>query len=105
MRTLALEIGQPINVNVFAKRKTSVVTCNVIRRETIKVPAGKFETILVEPILDFDGVMKKGKMQVWFTDDERRIPVQVKSKMTIGSVVVRLEKYSAGNDTTFIAER
>ncbi|GAK50730.1 hypothetical protein U14_01963 [Candidatus Moduliflexus flocculans] len=105
MRTLDLHVGQPINVNVFAKRRTSVVTCNVIKRETIKVPAGKFDTILVEPILDFDGVMKKGKMQVWFTDDERRIPVQVKSKMTIGSVVVRLEKYSAGNDTTFMAER
>ncbi len=105
MRTLDLEVGQPINLNVFAKRQTSVVKCNVIRRETIKVPAGKFKTILVEPILDFDGVMKKGKMQVWFTDDERRIPVQVKSKMTIGSVVVRLEKYALSNDTTYVAER
>ncbi len=105
MRTLDLQVGQPIDVNIFAKRRTSVVTCHVIRRETIKVPAGKFDTILVEPILDFDGVMKKGKMQVWFTADERRIPVQVKSKMTIGSVVVRLEKYEAGNDTTYVAGR
>lgn len=105
MRTLDLQVGQPVNVNIFAKRRTSVVTCHVIKRETIKVPAGKFDTILVEPILDFDGVMKKGKMQVWFTADERRIPVQVKSKMTIGSVVVRLEKYKAGNDATYVAGR
>ena len=105
MRTLDLQVGQPVHVNIFAKRRTSVVTCHVIKRETIKVPAGKFDTILVEPILDFDGVMKKGKMQVWFTADERRIPVQVKSKMTIGSVVVRLEKYEAGNDATYVAGR
>ena len=103
MRTLDLKIGDSVNVNVFSKPNTATVKCNVIKRETITVPAGEFKTILVEPELNFDGVMKKGKMKIWFTDDERRIPVQVKSKIALGSIVVQLKKFELGNDAAYLA--
>ena len=93
VRTLDLEVGTPVYVDMFAKGKSWRVKCDVVKIETIKVPAGEFETILVEPELHFDGVMKKGKVKVWFSNDKYRIPVQVRSKIAIGSIWVRLEKY------------
>jgi hypothetical protein len=87
------KVGESVYVDIFSKPNIWRVKCNVIKTETLKVPAGKFETIVVEPELNFDGVMKKGKVRVWFTNDERRIPVQVKSKITIGSILVRLKDF------------
>lgn len=103
IRAAKLEVGTPVYVQVFAKPDVVTVKCNVIKREKINVPAGEFQTILVEPELTFDGVMKKGKMKIWFTDDERRMPVKVKSKMTIGSIIVQLEKYEVGNNPAYLA--
>jgi len=55
------------------------------------VPAGKFDCILVEPVLKSEGVFKsKGSIYVWVTDDDRRIPVLVKSKVPVGSISVSL---------------
>jgi hypothetical protein len=63
----------------------------VLKRERIEVPAGKFDCILVEPVLKSEGVFQsKGSIFVWLTDDERRIPVLVKSKVPVGSISVSL---------------
>ena len=96
VRTRELEVGTPVYVDIFAKKQNWRVTCNVLRTETIKVGAGEFDTILVEPEINFDGIMKKGKIKVWFTNDERRIPVQVKSKIVIGAITMELEEYQLG---------
>jgi len=98
VRTLDLQVGKPVYVDIFARGKNWQVKCEVPGTETLEVPAGKFETIIVEPELRFDGVMKKGKVRVWFTHDEHRIPVQVRSKIAIGSILIRLEDYRLGID-------
>jgi hypothetical protein len=90
-----------VYVDIFAKRKNWQVKCDVLKIETIKVPAGEFETIVVEPELHFDGIMKKGKIRVWFTNDKRRIPVQVRSKIAIGSILIRLEEYKMSEAVAF----
>jgi len=100
VRTLDLKVGRPVYVDIFARGKNWQVKCEVPGTETLDVPAGKFETIIVEPELRFDGVMKKGKVRVWFTNDERRIPVQVRSKIAIGSILIRLEDYRMGIEAT-----
>jgi hypothetical protein len=101
IRTLDLQVGKPVYVDIFARRKNWQVKCNVLKTETIKVPAGKFETVLVEPELNFEGIMKKGKMKVWFTNDKRRIPIQVSSKIAIGSILIRLKKYRMSEDILY----
>ncbi len=101
IRTLDLQVGKSVYVDIFAKRKNWQVKCNVKKIETIKVPAGRFETILVEPELRFDGIMKKGKIKVWFTNDKRRIPVKVRSKITIGSILIKLEKYRMSKEVVY----
>ena len=100
VRTLDLQVGQPVYVDIFARGKNWQVKCEVPGTEILDVPAGKFETIIVEPELRFDGVMKKGKVRVWLTNDERRIPVQVRSKIAIGSILIRLEDYRFRTEAT-----
>lgn len=99
VRSLDLQVETPVYVDIFAKKKNWRVKCNVLGLETIKVGAGEFETILVEPELQFDGIMKKGKVKIWLTNDERHIPVQVKSKVTIiGAITMELEEYQLGGE-------
>ena len=66
----------------------------IVERETIKVPAGKFETLLFEPeIENVGGVFEKSKdakIEIWLTDDHRKIPVKLKSKVVVGSFVGEL---------------
>jgi Protein of unknown function (DUF3108) len=67
-------------------------------REHIKVSAGEFETlrVKVEPVA---GAMKgKGTLWVWFTDDARHAPVQMKSKLGFATLVFQLQKMNARSD-------
>lgn len=64
-------------------------------REHVKVSAGEFETlrVRVEPIA---GAMKgKGTLWVWFTDDARHAPVQMKSKLGFATFLFQLQKMDA----------
>ena len=82
VRTLDLQVGNPVYVDIFARGKNWRVKCAVTQTETIKVPAGEFETILVEPELHFDGVMKKGKSKSGFQmiNDVSRFRYEAKSR-------------------------
>ena len=71
---------------------------NVLKRETIKVPAGKFDCRVVEPFLRGPGIfISKGKkLEVWLTDDADRIPVRMRSEVAIGHVSAELLHYRLG---------
>jgi hypothetical protein len=63
-------------------------------REIIDINGTRYETFLVEPDIEHvSGVFRKSKnakIQIWFTADDRRIPVKVKSKVVVGSFVAEL---------------
>jgi hypothetical protein len=96
-RTEALPIGGRIGFDYHASRKTSPMEVRVLGRETVKTPAGKFKCVVLEPLLKAGGIFKnKGRLVIWLTDDERRIPVLMKSKVMIGSVKVVLQEVKSG---------
>jgi len=91
VRTRPLVIGSTFSIPTHDNRKSYEMEVRVHKKERVEVPAGKFDCILVEPVLKSEGVFKsKGSIHVWLTDDERRIPVLVKSKVPIGSISVSL---------------
>ena len=96
VRTKDLEVGKSVIVDVNNRRKTYPLEIEVIKKETIKVPAGKFDCIVVEPKLREDSAIfiNKGTLRVWLTDDEYKMPVLMRSKVFIGSVSVKLKSYS-----------
>ncbi len=64
--------------------------------ERVSVPAGNFDTRQIIPISD-DGVplfKHDGKMKVWYSDDDRHLPVKMEQKTNVGTLILRLKKYT-----------
>jgi hypothetical protein len=96
-RTQALPLGGSIVFHYHASRKSQPLQVKVLGRERIETPAGTFSCVAVEPILKAGGIFKSsGRLVIWVTDDERRMPVLMKSKVAIGSISVVLVEARAG---------
>jgi hypothetical protein len=96
-RFQALPIGGRIGFDYHASRRTAPMEVRVLGRETVKTPAGRFKCVVLEPLLKAGGIFKnKGRLVIWLTDDDRRIPVLMRSKVMIGSVKVVLQEVKAG---------
>ncbi|HAK61146.1 MAG TPA: hypothetical protein DCO77_12340 [Nitrospiraceae bacterium] len=92
-----LAAGESIIVDIHEKDKTWSVELQYIGKETVKTSAGKFKTFKVKTYPKYEGVFQhKGEIDIWFTDDDRRIPVLMKSKVALGSIVVTLEEMKVG---------
>ncbi len=94
LRTLKLEIGKDILINVNTKRDWQLKV-KVLRKEKIKTPFGRRKCIVVEPRVGNEGIFvpKKGKrMYVWLTDDEEKIPLMLKAEIFIGAITAKLVK-------------
>ncbi len=80
-----LKTGQSHFINIFDNKKLWNTEVQVLRKERISVQAGEFDTIVVKPILQSEGIFPKtGDITIWATDDHKKLPVLVKSKATIG---------------------
>ncbi|HET9984615.1 MAG TPA: DUF3108 domain-containing protein [Longimicrobiales bacterium] len=97
-RTLPLEVGRTYTLPQYFHKDGNPVVLKVLRRETVKVPAGTFATIVVQPIIQTKGLFGKGgKAEVYFSDDDRRLLVQMKSDVPVlGSLTLRLERVELG---------
>jgi len=88
-RSSELVVGGRIQRSVTDGKKHVLGVADVVRRETVTVPAGTFDTFLIEPDLaHVGGVFEKSpdaKIQLWVTADYRRLPVKLKSKVIVGS--------------------
>jgi Protein of unknown function (DUF3108) len=101
IRTLDLSPGRVHEFPIIADGKLYTVVATVQNRETITTPAGTFKTVVVEPKMEGQaGVFKdeQNRLQIWYSDDERRLPVRVRSDVKIGSITVSLRRSSSGVD-------
>jgi hypothetical protein len=88
-RSADLVVGGRLRRSVTDGKKHVMGVADVVRRETVTVPAGTFDTFLIEPDLaHVGGVFEKSpdaKIQLWVSADHRRLPVKLKSKVIVGS--------------------
>jgi hypothetical protein len=98
VRTLPLRVGDVYEVPRYFKEDGNPVIIRVLRIETVRVPAGTFETVVVQPIIKTDGLFGEGgQAEVFFTNDSRRMLVQMRSRVPlIGSLTLHLRSYRAG---------
>ncbi|MBW2466523.1 MAG: DUF3108 domain-containing protein [Deltaproteobacteria bacterium] len=93
-RLLDLEKEKIFEHPVTDGEKNMMGVLRVIGRETISVPAGTYETLVLEPDLKkVDGVFfkdERAKIKIWLSDDERRLLVKMKSRVKVGSFVAEL---------------
>lgn len=92
-------VGKPIIIDVHDDAKSWAVEVQTISREKIKTSFGEFNTIKVKTYPKYEGVFQhKGEIYIWLTDDERKIPVLMRSEITIGSIVATLVAMQAGEE-------
>jgi len=88
-RSVHLAVGGQLRHPVTDGKKHVLGIANVVKRETIRVPAGTFDTFLIEPDLrHVGGVFEKSpnaKLQLWVSADRRRLPIRLRSKVIVGS--------------------
>ncbi len=84
-------IGKHIDIDVLDSGKIWTVEIYILSREKVTTPAGEFETIKVKTYPKYKGnFQNKGEVFIWLTDDTRKIPVLMKSKLAFGSFVFNL---------------
>ena len=93
IRTLPLEVGDRYELDRYFRPDRNPVKLEVIRRERIRVPAGTFETIVLRPTIKSSGIFSEnGRAEVWVTDDERHLMVQMTAKLSFGTLHLALRE-------------
>lgn len=78
----------------FTKDTSYTLAVKFLGRQQIKVDAGTFRCVIVEPLIQEGGLFKsEGRVIIWLTDDERKIPVKVSTQVVIGSIDAELREY------------
>jgi ribosomal protein S17E len=83
-------VGRSFPLPVVDAMHTVLVTMKVEGREEVKTPMGTFKTIRVQPTADAGVVKNRGNIWIWYTDDERHLPVQMRARLFWGTITFRL---------------
>jgi hypothetical protein len=85
-----MTVGQSFQMPLGDAMKIILVTMKVEGREEVHTPAGTFQTLRVEPTADAGVVRNRGNIWIWYTDDDRRMPVQMRARFFWGTITFRL---------------
>jgi hypothetical protein len=94
IRTVDLEVGKTYEFNRYFKPDRNPVRIRVVRRERVRVPAGTFNAIVIQPIIKTSGIFSEGgQAEIWLSDDDERMMLQLKSRLSFGSLNLYLRSY------------
>jgi hypothetical protein len=98
LRALPLEPGMRHDFHVLAGREVRQITTEVTARERVETDAGAFATVKVRVPTGFTGQFsEKRPTYVWFSDDDRRLVVQIQTEFAIGRATAGLIGYEPGD--------
>ncbi len=94
LRTIVLAVGKDTSFDNYFRPERNPVRIRVLRKEKIRVPAGEFNAIVVQPVIVSSRIFSEGgRAEVWLSDDDNRIMLQMKSKLPFGSLNLYLKSY------------
>ena len=94
LRTIPLNVGETYSFERYFRPDRNPVTIRVLRRERIRVPGGEFDAVVIQPVIKSRGLFSEnGHAEVWLSDDENHIMLQMKSGLKIGSLNLYLKSY------------
>lgn len=99
VRTLPLEVGRTYTFHNYFQPEGNPVVVEVLRRERVRVRAGRFDTVVIRPIIHTEGMFGDGgEAELYITDDDRRWIVQLRTRMKVGEIDMFLRE--APSDAT-----
>ncbi len=95
LRLLPLAVGKRFEMPVSDSGVVYKIPISVTARELLKTAIGKVWCLRVEPQVFGTGrlIEQKGKLVIWVTDDDRRIPVKARIDASIGKVEIKIKEY------------
>ena len=102
LRTQPLVPGEAVQVDVYSRGNIYKLSAAVLGRERVETGAGTFETFKVQPQLresETGEDRNRGKLLLWFSDDDRRLPVMARTVLGIGAVTARLKSVTPPGPT------
>jgi len=92
LRQELLNMHDIYKYHVYNLGKIKKIDMKVIDQEMIKTSFGKFNAIVVSPVLNNDSSIIKhnGDMKIWFTNDENRYPIKIELKINYGRLILIL---------------
>jgi hypothetical protein len=90
MASQPLNVGHNFMVPVADAQRTVPVLMKVEGYEQVRTPLGTFKTIRVQPTAEAGVVKNRGNIWIWYTDDERHVPVQMQARLFWGTITFRL---------------
>ncbi|HXI11963.1 MAG TPA: DUF3108 domain-containing protein [Thermoanaerobaculia bacterium] len=100
LRRLDLTVGRKHFFTVIADGKVYTLENEVLRRESILTDAGYFKAVVVEPKMRRGGIFKEdedARLLIWYTDDERRLPLRIRSDIPAGNITATLRSFRVGS--------
>lgn len=93
VRITPLELGKKYVYDRYFKKAKNPVTIEVVKREKMDLPDGtEVQCLVLHPIIDTKGMFsKRSDTRIWLTDDQRRLPVQIRTKFPFGTITLRLK--------------
>ena len=94
-RTIPLRVGETYDFNRYFIPDRNPVRIRVLRRERLTVPAGTFNAIVLQPIIKTRGIFaEKGHAEVWISDDPARMILQIRTRLSFGTLTLFLKSYT-----------
>ena len=94
IRITPLEVGKKYVFDRYFKKEKNPGVIDVVKRERMELPDGsKVQCLVLHPLIETKGLFsKRSDTRVWLTDDERRLPVQIRTKFPFGTITLRLKE-------------
>ena len=95
VRTLDLQVGREYTFNRYWNPEGNPVRIQVLRRETVTVPAGTYNTLVLRPIIQTSGLFAEGgEAEVFFAEDGARQMVMLRARVSFGTLQLQLEEFT-----------
>lgn len=97
VRTMDIGVGDTVYVSNHTDKDNYLLEIHVPRSLKVHTSLGTFECLEVQPLIEGTKVFKGRKgLTVWFTDDEWKIPVLIRSKIMVGSIQAIVKEIEFG---------
>ena len=92
LRKQKIELNNQYVYKIFDGRKIKNIMLQVSKIENIKVPYGTFECLNIKPITEKNTIKNNGVLELWYTNNNEKIPVKIKLETKIGTFIMKLKK-------------
>jgi hypothetical protein len=97
MRIFQMYPGKKLAFYVADNGKNYLFKGEVLRREKLSTDLGSFDTVVMRPKFELDGMFEPvGDILFWMTDDDRKLIVRIESKIKIGTIVAKVKSIERG---------